>query len=58
MRDLFALSRTKREMIVTFLTFLEMVKARRIRLIQREIFGEIFARRQEDEDGTELITEL
>ena len=57
-RDLFALSRTKREMIVTFLTFLEMVKARRIRLIQREIFGEIFARRQEDEDGTELITEL
>ncbi|MFM8393184.1 MAG: segregation and condensation protein A [Acidobacteriota bacterium] len=56
-RELFALSRTKRELIVTFLTFLEMVKARRIRLIQREIFGEIFARRQEEGDG-EAISEL
>ncbi|MFN6201516.1 MAG: segregation and condensation protein A [Acidobacteriota bacterium] len=57
-RELFALSRTKRELIVTFLTFLEMVKARRIRLIQREIFGEIFARRQDEEDGTEVVSEL
>ena len=57
-RELFALSRTKRELIVTFLTFLEMVKARRIRLIQREIFGEIFARRQDEEDGTDVVSEL
>ena len=57
-RELFALSRTKRELIVTFLTFLEMVKARRIRLIQREIFGEIFACRQDEEDGTDVVSEL
>lgn len=53
-RDLFALARTKREMIVTFLTFLELVKARKISLVQREIFGDIFARRQEQTTSDEV----
>ncbi|MFZ4985559.1 MAG: segregation and condensation protein A [Blastocatellia bacterium] len=55
LRDLFALARTKREMIVTFLTVLEMVKERRLRLLQREIFGDIFARSREEGDVTESI---
>ncbi len=45
-RDLFALARSKRELIVTFLTFLEMVKTMKISLVQRELFGEIYARRK------------
>lgn len=53
-RELFALARTKREMIVTFLTFLELVKARKISLVQREIFGDIFARRQEQTTSDEV----
>ena len=57
LRDLFALARTKREMIVTFLTVLEMVKERRLRLLQREIFGDIFARSREEGDVTESITQ-
>jgi chromatin segregation and condensation protein Rec8/ScpA/Scc1 (kleisin family) len=48
-RDLFLRSRSKRELIVTFLAFLELVKAMKIRLIQRELFGEIYARRKEPE---------
>lgn len=56
-RDLFALSRTKREMIVTFLTILEMVKERRLRLLQRELFGDIFARSREEGDDAEPITQ-
>lgn len=47
-RDLFGLSRSKRELIVTFLAFLEMVKAMKISLVQRELFGEIYARRKEN----------
>ncbi len=54
-RELFALARTRREMIVTFLTFLELVKARKITLVQREIFGDILARRQEAGDSTEVF---
>lgn len=52
-RSIFALSRSKRELIVTFLTFLELVKAMKITLTQRELFGDIFARRKalsEDRD--------
>ena len=56
-RDLFALSRTKREMIVTFLTILEMVKERRLRLLQREIFGDIFACSREEGDVPESIVQ-
>ncbi len=48
-RELFLRTRSKRELIVTFLAFLELVKAMKIRLIQRELFGEIYARRKEPE---------
>lgn len=53
LRELFALSRTKREMIVTFLTILEMVKERRLRLLQREIFGDIFASARKEGEAIE-----
>jgi segregation and condensation protein A len=45
-RDLFGMARTKRELIVTFLAFLEMVKYAEISLVQREIYGDIFARKR------------
>lgn len=47
-RELFDLAHSKRELILTFLAFLELVKDASIRLIQRELFGEIFARRRLD----------
>ena len=53
LRDLFALARTRREMIVTFLTVLEMVKERRLRLLQREIFGDIYVHSREEDAITE-----
>lgn len=45
-RELFARSRSKRELILTFLAFLELVKELRISLVQSELFGEIFARKR------------
>lgn len=45
-RELFARSRSKRELILTFLAFLELVKGLRISLVQSELFGEIFARKR------------
>lgn len=45
-RDLFMLARSKRELIVTFLAFLELVKAAEISLVQQGLFGEIFARKR------------
>jgi segregation and condensation protein A len=45
-RDLFELSLSKRELILTFLAFLELVKEWKIYLVQRELFGEIFARKR------------
>ncbi|MFN8000021.1 MAG: segregation/condensation protein A [Acidobacteriota bacterium] len=45
-RDVFARARSKRELILTFLAFLELVKETKIHLVQRELFGEIFARRR------------
>ena len=41
---MFALARSRRELILTFLAFLELVKESEITLRQREIFGEIIAR--------------
>ncbi|HZN11679.1 MAG TPA: segregation/condensation protein A [Blastocatellia bacterium] len=43
-REMFALARSRRELILTFLAFLELVKESEITLRQREIFGEIIAR--------------
>ncbi|HMV48375.1 MAG TPA: segregation/condensation protein A [Blastocatellia bacterium] len=45
-RLLFESSRSKRELILTFLTFLELVKEMKITLLQRELFGDIFAKKR------------
>jgi segregation and condensation protein A len=52
-RDLFELSLSKRELILTFLAFLELVKEWKIYLVQRELFGEIFARKRTTPPETE-----
>jgi segregation and condensation protein A len=45
-REMFEMARSKRELILTFLAFLELVKELRISLVQRELFGEIYARKR------------
>src|SRR5215475_12397749 len=55
-REMFEMSRSKRELIITFLALLELVKGWKIYLIQDEPFGDICASRradapQEVEDG-------
>jgi segregation and condensation protein A len=45
-RELFELARSKRELILTFLAFLELVKEAEISLIQQKLFGEIIARKR------------
>ena len=45
-RVIFEMSQSKRELIITFLALLELVKEWRIYLIQREMFGDIFARKR------------
>jgi segregation and condensation protein A len=45
-RTLFENSRSKRELILTFLAFLELVKGMQITLTQRELFGDIFAKKR------------
>lgn len=47
-REVFELARSKRELILTFLAFLELVKETQIILIQSQLFGEIIARARED----------
>ncbi len=47
-RELFETSRSKRELIITFLALLELVKEWKIYLIQGEPFGDIFASRRAD----------
>lgn len=47
-RELFEMSRSKRELIITFLALLELVKEWKIYLTQSERFGDIFARRRAD----------
>jgi segregation and condensation protein A len=51
-REVFALARSKRELILTFLAFLELVKETEILLIQQKLFGEIIARRRTREEET------
>ncbi len=48
-RDLFMLAKSKRELIVTFLVLLELVKYAEITLVQREVFGDIFARQRSND---------
>jgi segregation and condensation protein A len=47
-RELFEISRSKRELIITFLALLELVKEWKIYLTQSEPFGDIFASRRAD----------
>jgi chromatin segregation and condensation protein Rec8/ScpA/Scc1 (kleisin family) len=47
-RELFEMSRSKRELIITFLALLELVKEWKIYLTQIEPFGDIFASRRVD----------
>jgi chromatin segregation and condensation protein Rec8/ScpA/Scc1 (kleisin family) len=47
-REVFELARSKRELILTFLAFLELVKETQIILIQSQLFGEIIARARAD----------
>src|SRR5215813_2120813 len=51
-RVIFEMSQSKRELIITFLALLELVKEWRIYLIQREMFGDIFARKRTYEPPT------
>ena len=46
-REVFELATSKRELILTFLAFLELVKESRIFLAQSQLFGEIIARVRE-----------
>ncbi len=48
-REMFEMAHSRRELILTFLAFLELVKEMKIILLQRELFGEIFARRRAQE---------
>ena len=58
-RSFFEMARSKRELILTFLAFLELVKEMKITLIQRELFGEIFARRRvKNEEASEIGNEV
>jgi segregation and condensation protein A len=45
-RELFEMARSRRELIITFLALLELVKEWKIYLIQSEVFGDIFASRR------------
>jgi segregation and condensation protein A len=47
-RELFEMSQSKRELIITFLALLELVKEWKIYLTQSELFGDIFARKRAD----------
>jgi segregation and condensation protein A len=47
-RELFESSRSKRELILAFLTLLELVKEWKIYILQHELFGDILARRRND----------
>jgi segregation and condensation protein A len=48
-REMFEMANSRRELILTFLAFLELVKEMKIILLQRELFGEIFARRRAED---------
>ena len=55
-RELFERARSRRELVITFLAVLELVKEQRIRIVQSGAFGEIEARRRELEP-TEIVEE-
>ena len=54
-REIFALAHSKRELILTFLALLELVKGAQITLVQAEVFGDIIARAGENASAEDLI---
>jgi segregation and condensation protein A len=50
-RDMFERARSRRELVLTFLAMLELVKELTIRLTQSDTFGEIILTRREEEGG-------
>ena len=50
-RELFESARSKRELVITFLAVLELVKELKIRIVQAGPFGDIEARRREPAPG-------
>jgi len=48
-REVFLMAKSKRELILTFLAFLELVKESFLVLMQHELFGEIIARRRPEQ---------
>ena len=54
-RTVFELAHSKRELILTFLALLELVKGAQITLVQVEVFGDIIARACENASDEELI---
>jgi segregation and condensation protein A len=55
-REIFELAQSKRELILTFLVLLQMVKDQEIRLIQSETYGDIIARQRPAEERYEFFT--
>lgn len=61
-RELFERARSRRELVITFLAVLELVKEQRIRIVQTGAFGDIEARRREivptqfTEEGEEAVS--
>ncbi|MBS1806795.1 MAG: segregation/condensation protein A [Acidobacteria bacterium] len=47
-REVFEMAHSKRELILTFLAFLELVKESQILLVQQQLFGDIIARAREN----------
>ena len=52
-REVFVMAASRREMILTFLAFLELVKGAEIVLLQQRLFGEIIARRRDPSEKVE-----
>ncbi|HVG18069.1 MAG TPA: segregation/condensation protein A [Blastocatellia bacterium] len=50
-RDMFERARSRRELVLTFLAMLELVKELTIRLTQSDTFGEIIITKREEEGG-------
>lgn len=58
LREFFELCGSRRELVLAFLSVLELVKESVIALVQRETFGDIFARSKPKEAEQELETTL
>lgn len=56
-REVFEMAQTKRELILTFLAFLELVKESQITLVQQQLFGDIIARARENAPQPETTSD-